>query len=282
MSQKIESFINKGADYSAVGIAIKWNLITYERSQQVEKSGLYNINTHFYTDLQKIENAKTEIESYYNIFNELVFSDSNNNNFSIMLNRITRAEIENHKGIFEFEFHGSCPQNAFDLPHPILSGSAILFGEEVNIVHLIDLIHSNLIIDKKLPIPRCEHCGGSMCIKGTIDIDDEIIDDDFFCMDCYNVVNNFFNLFSTEVEKITDKDEMEGKKDILLQYAETGKENAINLQERQLTLLYETLIIRIQYLSGQKDTNSSIHDLEKIQETSLHNNFKKVSDFSQN
>jgi hypothetical protein len=282
MSLRIESIIKNKGDFFGTGIAIQFDfdILSGDQIQTIEKKGIYDITSHFDNSIRTIQNSKTIANSYYLPYTELVFSDpTNGTTFTLPTYRITGFDIADKKGFIDFQMHGSIARYAFDINGPILKGKMIVSALEADLSKLINLIRLNIFIENQFPIPRCSHCKGLMTIKGSSAIDEDLVDDDFICADCYTTANDFTNLLLNEIDKITDPSVMLEQRPILQQFINAGRKMATDLDEKQLNHYYNILTIYLETMSGRMAIMVAVSNIEKLKAFAVQKNLTGMIDF---
>jgi hypothetical protein len=283
MSIKIGYLLNRNEKpFVANGIAMKWVFFTGDdHINPIEKSGLYNIKSEFNSNKQIIDNGKTSIVSFYNIFNTLVFSDANEGIFSLPLNRVTKMEMDNLNGIIEFLIHKSSTCFPFNLQDSVTSGRATFFGSVELINQLIDHVQSNIKIQNRIPIPRCKICYGVKTVKGELTAESDISRESFVCIDCLKSLNKYYNSMVKEIESIKSPEILKIQEIEFVNFIEAGKKKASILEDIQVEQLFNLLLARIQYiLKDLSNTQAKIY-LKKIANYGLHSDLKILSEESQ-
>lgn len=283
MSIKIGYLLNRNEKpFVANGVAMKWVFFTGDdHINPIEKSGLYNIKSEFNSNKQIIDNGKTSIVSFYNIFNTLVFSDANEGIFSLPLNRVTKMEMDNLNGIIEFLIHKSSACFPFNSQDSVTSGRATFFGSAELINQLIDHVQSNIKIQNRIPIPRCKICYGVKTVKGEITAESDISGESFVCIDCLKSLNKYYNSMVKEIESIKSPEILKMQEIEFVNFIEAGKKKASILEDIQVEQLFNLLLARIQYiLKDLSNTQAKIY-LKKIANYGLHSDLKILSEESQ-
>ena len=278
-------FLRDKGEINQSKIKIHWNFIYINGNEALssEFDGFYDIKTNYNNDLNLIKNAKTLINSYYKPFHSIIFSDSDlsENNITLSLNRIIKNEIIENILHLEFKMHSSQKKFAFNIKHPILSGTAIIVAEESFILDLNKLIESNYLINNEFIVPKCKTCLGLKSIPGNVDINAEIIPESFICPDCYDVSNNFFGILQSEVIKINDPKIMVEQRSTLLNFIEMGKNHSSSLGLEQLNMFFETIFVQVEYFSGFLKLENAITQLNKMLNISEEKSFALLAKYVQ-
>ncbi len=278
MSLTIDTLLKSQGEVHLQNINIKWYFTPHSDEEiAMDIEGTYNIDSYYDSRTTEIHKPRTLITGYYEIFNKLQFTDINENSaFILSINHITEYQLSENTLTIEFVFHRSLPQIPFGLEQPIIAGAAEIESSEENVMILQSLIHKNLHLhfaDHVFKIPRCNRCSSALTVHTNVDLEDEVINEDFICMDCYSVINNFYNLLEKEVYKITDPGQMKMQRDNLVKFVITGKKNASQIEETQLQHFYNLLIIYIEYLSGNLGTADVLQKIKAVQTISENKNF---------
>jgi hypothetical protein len=257
-----------------------------EEENSIEVQGTYNIDSYYDSQTIKIENPRTSITGFYEIFNKVQFTDINTGStFRLGINHITEYMVLDEIFTIEFLFHRSVPQIAFQIEDPIIAGAVEIQSSTENLLIFQSFIDKNLRLhfeDHVFKIPRCNRCGAALTVHNKVDVEDEVINEDFVCMDCYMVINNFYNLLENEIYKITDPHQMKEQRDNLVKFLMTGKKNASKIEESQLQHFYNLLIIYVEYLSGNLDTINVLQKIQAVQTIGANNNYPLLQKEAEN
>ncbi|TFG18699.1 MAG: hypothetical protein EU530_08460 [Promethearchaeota archaeon] len=270
MSLTIDTLLKSQGEVHLTEIELKWYFTPQnDEENTLEIQGTYNIDSYYDSHTTEIQHPRTQVTGFYEIFNKLRFTNiATQSTFILGINHITEYEITEEKLTVEFVFHRSIPQTAFDIEQLVIAGVAEIYSPSENLQMLHSLIHKNLHLhfsDHVFKIPRCNKCSNALTIHNRVDLEDEVINEDFVCMDCYTVINNFYNILENEVFKITEYEQMKEQRDTLIKFLMTGKKNAAQIEETQLQHFYNLLIIYVEYLSGNLDPVNVLVKIQAVQ-----------------
>jgi len=278
MSLTIDTLLKSKGEVHLTEIEVIWYFTAQnDEENAIEIQGTYNIDSYYNSHTTEIQHPRTQITGFYEIFNKLQFTDiETQSTFILGINHITEYEISDESLSVEFVFHRSIPQIAFGIEQPIIAGAADIKSPSENILMLQSVIHKNLHLhfsDHVFKIPRCNRCSSALTVHNQVDLEDEVINEDFVCMDCYTVINNFYNLLENEVYKITEYEQMKEQRDNFIKFLMAGKKNAAQIEETQLQHFYNLLIIYVEYLSGNLDQVDVLTKIQAVQTISTNQNF---------
>ncbi len=270
MSLTIDTLLKSQGEVHLTETEVKWYFTTQnDEENAVEIQGTYNIDSYYDSHTTEIQHPRTQVSGFYEIFNKLRFTNiATQSTFILGINHITDYEITEERLTVEFVFHRSIPQTAFDIEQLIIAGVVEIYSPSENLQMLQSLIHKNLHLhfdNHVFKIPRCNRCSSALTVHNRVDLEDEVINEDFVCMDCYTVINNFYNILENEVFKITEYEQMKEQRDTLIKFLMTGKKNAAQLEETQLQHFYNLLIIYVEYLSGNLDPVNVLVKIQAVQ-----------------
>ncbi len=278
MSLTIDTLLKSQGEVHLSEIEINWYFTPQnDEENAIEIQGTYNIDSYYDSHITEIQHPRTHVTGFYEIFNKLQFTDiATQSTFILAINHITEYDVSDVNMNVEFIFHRSIPQIAFNIELPIIAGVANISSSSENLLMFQSLIHKNLHLhfsDHVFKIPRCTRCGSALTVQNQVDMEDEVINEDFVCMDCYTVMNNFYNLLEKEVFKITEHEQMKEQRDVLVKFLITGKKNASQIEETQLQHFYNLLIIYVEYLSGNLDSVNVLQKIQAVQTIGANQNF---------
>lgn len=287
MSITIDTLLKSQGEVHLMDIEIKWYFTPQsDEENTVEIQGTYNIDSYYDSRTTEIQHPRTQVTGFYEIFNKLQFTDiATQSTFILGISHVTEYGIADEILSVEFVFHRSIPQIAFNIEQPIIAGIAEINSPSENLLMLESLIQKNLHLhfsDHVFQIPRCNRCSSALTIKSPVDLEDEVINEDFVCSDCYMVINNFYNLLEKEVYKITEHEQMKEQRDNLIKFLMTGKKNASQIEETQLQHFYNLLIIYVEFLSGNLDQVNVLQKIQTVQKIGVSQNFPLLQQEAEN
>ncbi|MBN2156099.1 MAG: zinc ribbon domain-containing protein [Candidatus Lokiarchaeota archaeon] len=287
MSLTIDALLKSQGEVHIQNVEIHWYFtLQSDEEEAIEIHGIYNIDSFYDSFTTEIQNARTQTTGFYEIFDKLLFTHAETQStFIIGINHITEYDLSDNTLTIEFIFHRSIPQVAFELEFPVIASVAEIKDSNENLIMLESLIHKNLHIhfsDHVFKIPRCNRCSSALTLHNQVDIEEEVINEDFICMDCYIAINNFYNILENEVFKIADPSTIKEQRDYLVKFIIAGKKNASQFEEIQLQHFYNLLIIYVEYMSDNLDREGVKQKIESIITIGMTHNFSKLREGAEN